>query len=201
MRFNSELKNKLLIIYQSGKLALRLVILDQVTKWWFILYLKKKPAMTLKISNFLEFVYVWNYGISFGLFKNYYQYSNAVFIALNSIITAYLWYILLHCKSALSFTGYSFIIGGAAGNLIDRCFRGAVFDFIYFHYRDYGFPVFNLADSFISIGVMLIIYDHYKMKKIVEKSSNKFYDSVEIEAERIRKLDDNNINLEVKQDG
>lgn len=190
MLLNHRLYKKLLIIYQTSKIALRLIIIDQITKWWFILYLKQKPGLMIKVSSFLDFVYVWNYGISFGFFKQYYQYSNYLFISLNSLITLYLWRLLLSCSSAISFIGYNFIIGGAIGNLIDRIYRGAVFDFIYFHYHTYSFAVFNLADSFISIGVALILYEHYKNKKIVEKKDDKLYDAVASQAEEVRKTDD-----------
>jgi len=160
--------------------------------------LQEKPNLTIKVNSFFDIVYVWNYGISFGIFKNYYQYSNFALLAVNSLIVAYLFYIQLKCKSVLSFVGYSLVIGGAIGNLVDRILRGAVFDFIYFHYKEFGFPVFNLADSFISIGVMFLLYDHYKTKKMIEENLNTNYDDAAIEAEKIRKLDDNNINFMVK---
>ena len=57
------------------------------------------------------------------------------------------------------------IIGGALGNILDRVRHGAVVDFLYFHYRDYGFPAFNLADSAISIGVTLILIDSLFMER------------------------------------
>jgi len=175
-----------------------LVAIDQVTKWYYIYNLQEKPNLTIKVNSFFDIVYVWNYGISFGIFKNYYQYSNFALLAVNSLIVAYLFYIQLKCKSVLSFVGYSLVIGGAIGNLVDRILRGAVFDFIYFHYKEFGFPVFNLADSFISIGVMFLLYDHYKTKKMIEENLNTNYDDAAIEAEKIRKLDDNNINFMVK---
>ena len=56
--------------------------------------------------------------------------------------------------------GLGFIIGGALGNLIDRIIRGAVFDFIYFNYQEFSFPAFNFADSFITIGAAMFIYDY-----------------------------------------
>jgi signal peptidase II len=52
------------------------------------------------------------------------------------------------------------VIGGALGNLFDRIFRGAVFDFLYFHYHGFSFPAFNLADSFITIGACFFIYSY-----------------------------------------
>ncbi|KAJ6644825.1 UDP-N-acetylmuramoylalanine--D-glutamate ligase, partial [Pseudolycoriella hygida] len=142
----------------------------------------------LQVTSFLDIVYSWNYGISFGLFRNYYQYSNMLFMVLNSAIIAYLWGILMRATSILGFVGYSFVVGGAVGNLIDRFINGAVFDFIYLHYKEMGFPVFNLADSFISLGVIILLYDYYQTKKFVEQKNTLHYNDAVIhqEAERIR---------------
>lgn len=137
-----------------------LVILDQLSKGFLIVYLKTKPMYILEVLPFLDFVYAWNYGISFGLFRQYYQYSNIVFIVLNSIIVFYLTFILNKSASFLAQAGLTFIIGGAVGNIIDRLFRGAVFDFIYFNYQDYAFPAFNLADSFITIGAAFFLLQY-----------------------------------------
>ncbi len=113
----------------------------------------------MEITPFLDFVYVWNYGISFGLFKEYYQYSNYILFGLNSIIVLYLITNLIKSQSKIQTLALNLIIGGAIGNLLDRAIRGAVFDFIYFNYHDFDFPAFNLADSFISIGAAFFIYD------------------------------------------
>ena len=195
MRLPHRFKKLLLIIRQSSRIIVKLVILDQVTKWFFISYLRDKPGLVLKITNFLDMAYSWNYGISFGMFRNYYQYSNALFIVINSAIIFYLWYIMLKSKSMTGFVGYSLVIGGAIGNLIDRFVNGAVFDFIYFHYKDYGFPVFNIADSFISIGVLFLLQDYYKTKKTVEESAKASYYEAQLEAkaEKIRKANYDNI--------
>jgi len=168
MQIPLKLKKILLIVNRNSHLIVKLVIIDQIAKWWFMGYLRNKPSLTLEVSSFFSMVYSWNYGISFGLLRNYYQYSNIFFMVLNSAIVAYLWYNSLRCKTAPSFIGYNFIIGGAIGNLIDRFINGAVFDFIYFHYQDIGFPIFNLADGFISLGAMFLLYDYYKTQKIVE---------------------------------
>ncbi len=188
--FKFKLRKFWLTIRQSSKIVIKLVIIDQVVKWWFIGYLRNRPGLTLEITSFLDMVYSWNYGISFGLLRNYYQYSNMLFSVLNSAIIVYLWGVLLQCKSILGFIGYSFVIGGALGNLIDRFINGAVFDFIYFHYQDIGFPVFNLADSFISAGVIVLLYDYYRFKKIVAQKNIILYNNalVHHEAERIRSL-------------
>ena len=184
-------KKFFLIIRQSSRIILRLVIIDQVTKSFLINYLRQKPGLTLEVTSFLDIVYSWNYGISFGILRQYYQYSNIFFAAINSLIIAYLWYILLKCKTMTSFTGYSFVIGGAIGNLLDRLINGGVFDFIHFHYENLSFPIFNLADAFISVGVLFLLHDYYKNKKIVEHDRELKYteQAIEDQAERIRQLD------------
>ena len=148
-------------------LLISLVLLDQASKSFFISYLKTQPYFVVEALPFLDFVYAWNYGISFGLFSDQYQYSNYAFLVINTIIIIYLFYIMLQSKSVLFQYGLNIIIAGALGNLIDRIIRGAVFDFIYFNYQGYSFPAFNLADSFITIGAIILIFMHlleYKKK-------------------------------------
>jgi signal peptidase II len=141
-----------------------LAAIDQASKTYLISYLKTQFGMSLKVSSYFTFVYAWNYGISFGLFGNYYQYSNYAFLAINCIITGYLFSLIHSSSSKIQALGFAIIIGGAIGNIIDRIFRGAVFDFLYFHYNQYSFPAFNLADSFINIGVFLVIISFFKVR-------------------------------------
>ncbi len=184
-----ELKRLVILVRSNVSLVLKLIIIDQLTKWWFISTLIKKPGLKIQVTGFFDFIYSWNYGVSFGLLREYYQYSNFAFLIINSIIVLYLLVLLVRSQTAISFVGYSLVIGGAIGNLIDRCVRGAVFDFIYFHYNDFGFPIFNLADSFISIGVLLLINDHFKIKKIIEQIEEDSYSDrqLEIQADAVRK--------------
>jgi len=145
--------------------VLVLIALDQISKTYLISYLKTQTRFILEVLPFLDLVYAWNYGISFGLFKQYYQYSNYALLISNSFIVIYLISLLLKSESKLALYGLTFIIGGALGNLIDRIIRGAVFDFIYFNYQEFSFPAFNLADSFITIGAAMFIYDYLFNKK------------------------------------
>ena len=139
-----------------------LILCDQFSKKILIDYLQLQPEFTQKILPFFDIVYKWNYGISFGLFSEHYQYSNNVFLALNTIIILYLVYTLYLSQNYLSQAALTLIIGGAIGNLMDRAIRGAVFDFLYFYYRDFSFPAFNLADSFISIGAAIFIFQYLR---------------------------------------
>ncbi|MDF2965378.1 MAG: peptidase [Rickettsiaceae bacterium] len=172
-----------LITLKALGIILKLAAVDQLSKWWFIGYLKSIPLRTVEVTSFFNLVYVWNYGISFGMFSNYYQYANKFFIFFNILVIIYLFYLLLNCTTVKSFIGYCLIVGGAVGNLYDRIMRGAVFDFINLHYEDYHFAVFNIADSYITIGALLLIYDYYKAGNVVEE-----IDPIAIEAEKIRQL-------------
>ncbi len=143
----------------SLPLMLILIGLDQFSKSYFHLFLKNKINMTYKVTSFLSIVHAWNYGISFGLFSEYFHYSNYAFLIINCLIVGYLIAVHNASDSGIQRVGICFIVGGAVGNLIDRILKGAVFDFIHLHYKEYNFPAFNVADAFINIGVaILIIY-------------------------------------------
>jgi signal peptidase II len=141
-----------------------LAVLDQLSKTYLIAKLKATHGMTIKASSFFSFVYAWNHGISFGFLGEFYQYSNYAFLGINCIIVGYLIAMLNSSKSDMQNIGISIIIGGALGNITDRIFRGAVFDFLYFHYKEYSFPAFNLADFFINIGVLIVLIALFRKK-------------------------------------
>jgi signal peptidase II len=159
------------IIYFILILAI-LIAFDQISKTFLINFLKEKPGYMIELTPFLKIVYAWNYGVSFGLFNDHYQYSNYAFLALNSLIILYLSYLAIKSETCKSFLGFSVIIGGALGNICDRIFLGSVFDFLYFYYGDFHFPAFNLADSFITIGAGILIYEYlfYSSSKNTEKT-------------------------------
>jgi signal peptidase II len=171
--FNMTIQIQKKILYFVAILAI-LIVLDQASKTYLINFLKEEPGHMVELAPFLDIVYAWNYGISFGLFSDHYQYSNITFLALNSFIILYISYLALKSETCLSFLGLTVIIGGALGNLCDRIFLGSVFDFLYFHYGDFHFPAFNLADSFITIGAGILIYEYFFCASI--KNSEKTLD-------------------------
>ena len=133
------------------------IILDQLTKYIaFIVLFKDKQVLI--INQFLNFRPVWNDGISFGMLQGYGNYGRIAFIIIALIIS--LWIIIYSKKlNTIGFIGYNMIAGGAIGNVIDRVIYGKVIDFIDVHYQGYHWPTFNMADSFIFIGVLLFIYN------------------------------------------
>ena len=158
-------------IISSGKY----VIADQASKYFAQNFLLGQQGYYYKITSFFDLVYSWNYGVSFGMFSENHSYANYVFIVLNSFITLYVWHLAFTARSYRYYVGYVLIVGGALGNLVDRVIHGAVFDFLYFHIGPYGFPAFNLADTFIFFGVAVVIYAHHKEVKDIAKAKEAEY--------------------------
>ena len=160
----SPFKNKLIPILS----VLLIFVLDRISKIWVLSYLK--PKVNLDILPFLKLTFVQNTGAAFGSFQN----GNTVLIFVSLIVL----FALIKYRTeifalgkAASF-GWLFIIGGALGNLYDRIFLGAVVDFINF----VVWPVFNVADSFITIGAIMLAfsiltdeYKKFKQKREVNK--------------------------------
>lgn len=138
-------------------LLFSIILLDQLSKYWiakhFIL------GETYPLLPFLALHYTYNEGIAFSLFSS----SPTFFLILSSslilIALSYLWY-KTETKQKLARLGYNFIVAGALGNLIDRIRLGHVIDFISFYVTDlFHFAIFNVADSFITIGAIIIILE------------------------------------------
>lgn len=141
-------------------IALFIIILDQITKSVvrinFNLY-EVKPF----IDGFWNWVLVYNKGAAFSLLANEKgSWAKIMFGIIAFIVSIWILnYLLNKSYSVISGIGLSFILGGALGNLIDRIIQGQVTDFIDWYYKNYHWPAFNVADSFISIGVVLLIID------------------------------------------
>ncbi len=131
------------------------IFIDQLTKYIaFIVLFKDKQVLI--INHYLNFRPVWNDGISFGMLQGYGNLGRIIFIITALIIS--LWIITNSKKlNIIGFVGYNMIAGGAIGNVIDRIIHGKVIDFIDIHYKENHWPTFNMADSFIFIGVLLFI--------------------------------------------
>ena len=132
---------------------LAIIIVDQLTKYWAVM---EAPCYIFPLLNF---VMAPNPGITFGLFPGLYPW---VIWAFSAVILFYIFWELLVTRIRLERVAYSFIIGGAIGNLIDRFRLGYVIDFLDFHLGQFHYPwPFNVADSFIVVGIVLLIYSHF----------------------------------------
>jgi signal peptidase II len=132
--------------------------LDQVTKWW-ILDVVMQPPRVIEVTPFFNLVLGWNRGVSFGLFNDREGFGPWPFLVLTAAITAGLVIWLKRVAGSWLAAALGLIIGGAVGNAIDRVRFGAVVDFLDFHVAGLHWPAFNLADSAISVGVVMVLVD------------------------------------------
>lgn len=113
------------------------------------------PDMSINIlSNFFSITYAKNMGVAFSFLDGH---VNFIIVASLIIIFILIKYVKDNVNNKLEEFGYSFIIGGALGNLLDRIFYGYVVDFLDFNIFGYDYPIFNFADTFIVVGVFILI--------------------------------------------
>ena len=153
----SKAKKKLLILIPI------FIFFDQLSKKWMLNNIFDGQRV-IEINKYLNFVPVWNKGISFGMMSDF---MNINFFMIIITITISLLLILWFIKTTnrnLS-TSLALIISGAIGNLFDRLNHKAVIDFIDIHIGNLHWPAFNLADSYITIGAFIYIYTIFTSQK------------------------------------
>lgn len=159
------MKKRNIIIILS---ILLLVILDQVTKLLVINLIPLNDSVIL-IKNFLKFYYIQNTGAAFGMFSGY-------TIILVMITLGVLYFLYKEIKNNkvdnLSISSFVLIFAGAIGNLIDRVLRKHVIDFISFTLFKHEMAIFNVADIYITFGVIIYIIGILRERKY-ERDSNK----------------------------
>ncbi|WP_341896242.1 signal peptidase II [Ferrovibrio terrae] len=145
-------------------LAVAILVADQISKLFFLDLMQQNPA-GIVVTPFFNLVMVWNSGVSFGLFQEDSDFRSwtLIGVALGVLVWLGLW--LWRCQSGLVAAALGLIIGGAIGNVIDRLRFGAVFDFLDFHAFGQHWPAFNLADSAIVVGVVLLLIDGFRPQK------------------------------------
>ena len=148
-------------------IILSIFLLDRVSKLYVIYLHKKNFNSEIFTSKFLNIYLIWNKGIAFGFFsfneKN--LYNGLTFLIL--LIIFIIFYMAIR-SSGLKKYSLLMILGGALGNTFDRIFYKAVPDFIDFHIQDFHWFIFNVADIFITIGVIFMI-----MLEFVKSNNNK----------------------------
>jgi signal peptidase II len=147
---------------RSGLLiALILFLADQASKLYVLGVLDLEFSGPFTVSPYIEFVLVWNRGISYGLFQQNADIGRYLLVALSfgATIGFSLW--LWRTQRLLPAIAIGLITGGAIGNGLDRLFRGAVVDFILLHWHEWQWYVFNIADAAIVAGVALLLYDSW----------------------------------------
>ena len=144
-------------------------VTDQISKY-YIINIFKSQNEAIYLTSFLNLQLIWNEGIAFGLlsFENDLYYNSITFLILLVILILLL---LIRNHDQFSYF-YSMIIGGALGNLTDRIRYSSVPDFIDFHVSNFHWFVFNIADIFVSLGVICLIIAEifYNKENVNEKN-------------------------------
>ena len=148
-------------------LALVIVIVDQWTKWLAETNLTFHDPVPV-IEPFLNWTLAYNYGAAFSFLADAGGWQKWFFSGLALVMSLFLIIYLIKAprKATLLSLGLAMVLGGAVGNLIDRLKHGHVIDFIHVHYADvWHYPIFNIADVGISLGVLLIVIDMLFLEK------------------------------------
>lgn len=159
-------------------IGLIIIIIDQATKIMVMNYLLKEEYQSYQVNSFFNLSLAFNYGISFSMLSTLHSDYKVFFIILPLVIVLMIliWFHGLGKinKQRRKLLPTGLIIGGALGNIIDRIRIGAVIDFIDLHVLEYHYPVFNIADSSIVIGTILIFMRYIvRNSKYVNKCFNK----------------------------
>ncbi|MEE9426465.1 MAG: signal peptidase II [Methylococcales bacterium] len=140
-------------------IAILVIALDQLSKWWIRALFELYEA--IPVFPGLQIIYVRNLGAAFSFLSGAGGWQRWFFIVLSVLasIAIVIWMSRLPTQRRLEALGLSLVLGGAIGNLVDRVLLGYVVDFIDVYYQSWHWPVFNVADSAITVGVVIMIVD------------------------------------------
>jgi signal peptidase II len=137
--------------------------LDRISKYLILKYFEKSIDQNIIINSFLNFNLLWNDGIAFGLLqfeqKLFYNFVTLLIFVILIIVSR-----LASKSKGLEKICYLMILGGGFGNLFDRLYYGSVIDFIDLNYNNFHWFIFNVADMFITIGILILIISEFIKK-------------------------------------
>jgi len=156
---NNMLKRNIFYFF----LILFIFILDRISKLWIISIFNSENNLEIKVSSFINLNLIWNKGIAFGLFSYGEKFEYNLLTGLIIIIIAIVFWMIIKTKGLEKY-GFLMILGGALGNIFDRLYYSAVPDFIDIYYKNFHWFVFNVADIFITVGVLMLIINEITIK-------------------------------------
>ena len=148
-------------------LSLVVIVLDQLSKWWALAALQPAGTPHLVIPGFLNWTLAFNTGAAFSFLASGDGWQRWFFVLLAVVISGVLvvWLSRTPRSDWKTAMPLGLIVGGALGNLIDRLHASQVTDFIHVYFREWNYPVFNLADCGITVGaVMLVVFGLFQGK-------------------------------------
>jgi signal peptidase II len=146
-------------------LSLLVIGADQITKLWILATFHEYEVLV--IWPVFNLTLVYNEGAAFSFLANAGGWQKYFFIVLAVVLSIVMtvWLKRLQAHEKLTAWGLSLVIGGAIGNLVDRVAYGKVVDFLQWHWQEYYWPSFNVADSAITLGVVLLLWDSFRAHK------------------------------------
>ena len=154
--FNKILLNFFIVIF--------IFAFDRISKLYVLNLAETDQFVNIYINQFLNFYLIWNTGIGFGLLSSnvnfYYNFITLLIILINFIIL-----IMIFKSNNYKLFLFLIILGGSLGNLFDRIYYKAVPDFIDLHYNDFHWFIFNVADIFITVGVIGLVFAELFLNK------------------------------------
>jgi len=159
---SNDVKATAIGIKHWGWITVLIIILDQASKIladYFLQY--HQPVAVMPLFNF---TLLYNKGAAFSFLADAGGWQRWFFLVLTTAVSVFIysWLRKLKPHQVLQYTSLALILGGAIGNLIDRAIYGYVIDFLDVYYDSYHWPAFNIADSAITIGAILLIIDTLK---------------------------------------
>lgn len=142
----------------AGWIALSLMVIG-LDQWSKLAVLQRFAEYeSLPVTDFFNLVLVYNPGAAFSFLANHSGWQRWFFVILAAVICSWLIHLIWrHREECLQPGAFALVVGGAVGNVLDRLIRGKVVDFLDFHLAEQHWPAFNLADSAIFLGVVLMI--------------------------------------------
>src|ERR1022692_1787438 len=149
-----------------GLITIPLIAVDQLSKIYISNHMMMYESIPI-IPNWFDITYTQNPGAAFSMFANFPPVFRTVFLFALSATAIVVLLVMIAQTDEISLISVAFalVLAGASGNLIDRAIRGRVIHFIRVHYFDASYPIFNVADSAITIVVILIILSTFFSKK------------------------------------
>jgi|TARA_B110000240_G_C13333454_1_gene382317 signal peptidase II len=145
-------------IFINSIIVFVIFLADRISKIYILKISELESSVNIYVTQYINFYLIWNKGIAFGLFSFN---ESLIYNLITLIIAAITIIILVMIIKNVGFKRYSLLIvfGGSLGNLFDRIYYSAVPDFIDFHINNFHWFVFNIADIFITIGIVCLIFD------------------------------------------
>ena len=129
------------------------ILLDLITKY----FVKNNLLInqSIELTSYFDIVYVQNYGVSFGLLSG--SVSHWLLIFISTLVVFLIFYLMSVTNKKMEKTAYFIILIGALANITDRAINSFVVDFILIHYKNFYWPAFNLADIYITLGIIMLL--------------------------------------------